>query len=116
MIIELREYLALPGREEELHRRFAEETLGLFEEAGLDLRGFWHVVGERRRIVYACAFEDVAAAVTHWDTFRADPRWIALKERTEAQGPLIEEIVSTYLVEPEYATSRRVPPAVSTLF
>ncbi|MFF3563639.1 NIPSNAP family protein [Streptomyces sp. NPDC002574] len=111
MILELREYVALPGREEELHRRFAEETLDLFDEVGLDLRGFWQVVGERRRIVYACAFDDVAAAVAHWEAFRADPRWIALKERTEAAGPLIEEIVSTYLVEPDYVASRRVPPA-----
>jgi hypothetical protein len=107
MILELREYVALPDRAEDLHRRFAEETLDLFEATGLDLRGFWHVVGERRRIVYLCAFDDVAAAEVYWEAFRADPRWIALKERTEVAGPLIEEIVSTYLTEPGYSLSRR---------
>jgi hypothetical protein len=106
VILELREYIALPDRAEHLHRRFAEETLDLFDAVGLDLRGFWHVVDERRRIVYLCAFADVAAATTFWEAFRADPRWIALKERTEAAGPLIEEIVSTYLIEPDYAVSR----------
>ena len=106
MILELREYVALPGRAEDLHRRFAEETLDLFDEMGLDLRGFWHVAGERRRIVYLCAFADVAEATAYWEAFRADPRWIGLKERTEAAGPLIEDIVSTYLVEPDYAVSR----------
>lgn len=106
MILEMREYVALPGRAEDLHRRFAEETLDLFDQVGLDLRGFWHVVGERRRIVYLCAFEDVAAATAFWETFRADPRWIELKERTEAAGPLIEEIVSTYLAWPDYVVSR----------
>ncbi|MBY8876218.1 NIPSNAP family protein [Actinacidiphila acidipaludis] len=107
MIFELREYIALPGRAEELHRRFAEDTLDLFDDVGLDLRGFWHEVGERWRIVYLCAFADTAEAAAFWETFRADPRWIALKERTEATGPLIEEIVSTYLTEPDYVLSRR---------
>ncbi|MER7980482.1 NIPSNAP family protein [Streptomyces sp. NPDC095817] len=107
MILELREYVALPDRAEDLHRRFGEETLDLFDQVGLDLRGFWHAVGERRRIVYLCAFADVAVAVAFWEAFRADPRWIALKERTEANGPLIERIDSTYLVEPEYVDARR---------
>jgi hypothetical protein len=107
VILELREYVALPDRAEDLHRRFAEETLDLFGEVGLDLRGFWHVVDERRRIVYLCAFPDVAAATAFWDAFRADPRWIALKGRSEAAGPLIEDIVSTYLVEPGYVAARR---------
>jgi hypothetical protein len=107
VILELREYVALPGRAEDLHRRFAEETLDLFDEIGLDVRGFWHVVGERRRIVYLCAFDDVATATVFWEAFRADPRWITLKERTEAAGPLIEEIVSTYLTEPDYVAARR---------
>ncbi len=43
-----------------------------------------------------------------WDAFRADPRWIELKERSEADGPLIEEIVSTYLTEPDYVAARRL--------
>ncbi|MET8284423.1 NIPSNAP family protein [Streptomyces sp. NPDC005132] len=107
MILELREYTALPDRTEDLHRRFADETLDLFREFGLDLRGFWHVVDDRRRIYYLCAFEDVNAAVEFWDAFRTDPRWIELKECSEADGPLIEEIVSTYLTEPEYVAVHR---------
>ncbi|MEU8795370.1 NIPSNAP family protein [Streptomyces sp. NPDC048643] len=107
MILELREYFALPDRAEDLHRRFGDETLDLFEQVGLDLRGFWQAADERRRIVYLCAFADVAVAVAFWEAFRADPRWIELKERTEANGPLIEKIESTYLVEPDYVVARK---------
>jgi len=37
MIHELREYVAVPGRAEDLHRRFADMTLHLFREVGLYL-------------------------------------------------------------------------------
>ncbi len=56
MIHELREYRALPGRAEDLHRRFADDTLALFAEFGLQVEGFWHEAGNRARIVYLLAF------------------------------------------------------------
>jgi hypothetical protein len=103
MIHELREYIALPGRAEDLHRRFADETLALFTELGLQVEGFWHEVGNRARIVYLVAFPDAEAATAHWARFKADPRWLALKARTESDGPLISEIRSTFMTTPEYA-------------
>ena len=39
MIYELREYVAVPGKREAVHRRFAEGTLALFEKHGLDVVG-----------------------------------------------------------------------------
>ncbi|WP_019929615.1 NIPSNAP family protein [Nocardia sp. BMG111209] len=103
MIHELREYTALPGRSEALHRRFADDTLALFAELGLRVEGFWHEIGNRSRIVYLLAFPDAETAAAHWARFRADPRWLALKARTERDGPLIAEIRSTVLVTPDYA-------------
>ncbi|MFE5700169.1 NIPSNAP family protein [Rhodococcus koreensis] len=103
MIHELREYIALPGRADNLHRRFADETLALFAEFGLQVDGFWHEAGNRGRIVYLVAFPDAEAADAHWARFQTDPRWLAVKARTESDGPLISEIRSTFLVTPAYA-------------
>lgn len=103
MIHELREYIALPDRADDLHRRFADETLDLFRELEMQVEGFWHVAGDRARIVYLVAFPDEEAAASHWTRFQADPRWLAIKARTEGDGPLIAEIRSTLLVTPAYA-------------
>jgi NIPSNAP len=105
VIDELREYVAHSGGCESLHRRFAESTLDLFDEIGLDLRGFWHVEGDRRRIVYLVRFESVEEAQNHWSRFSSDPRWLAIKSITERDGPLIESISVTYLTTPDYAAS-----------
>lgn len=105
MIHELREYVALPGREELLHRRFADMTLDLWDKIGLDLVGFWYVDGDPRRIVYMVRFDSVSAAQQHWARFTADARWQRIKEQTEADGPLIESITSTYLQVPDYIKS-----------
>jgi hypothetical protein len=105
MIHELREYVALPGRAEDLHRRFADMTLHLFREVGLDVRGFWHATDDRHRITYLTRFRTVEEAQAHWARFAEDPRWLAIKTSTEQDGPLIESITITYLTTPTYVTS-----------
>jgi|1186.fasta_scaffold382160_2 hypothetical protein len=105
MIHELREYVAMPGRAEDLHRRFADLTLDLFREFGLDVQGFWHVTDDRHRIHYLCRFASVDEAKRHWERFAVDPRWLAIKAETERDGPLIESISITYLTTPGYFTS-----------
>jgi heme-degrading monooxygenase HmoA len=105
VIHELREYVAVPGRAEDLHRRFAEMTLDLFKEVGLDVAEFWQQVDDPHRIVYLTRFNTVAQAQDHWARFAADPRWLAIKEATEKDGPLIESIEITYLSTPDYVIS-----------
>jgi hypothetical protein len=105
MIHELREYVALPGRAEDLHHRFAELTFDLFREVGLDVQNFWHVTDDRHRIVYLTRFGTVQDAQDFWAGFSADPRWLAIKAATEQDGPLIESISITYLTTPDYVTS-----------
>ncbi|MGI8334453.1 NIPSNAP family protein [Actinomadura scrupuli] len=105
MIHELREYVAVPGRAEDLHRRFADLTLDLFREVGLDVQGFWHETGDRHRISYLCRFASIDEARRHWERFAADPRWLAIKASTEHDGPLIESITIKYLTTPDYVIS-----------
>ena len=105
MIHELREYVAVPGRAEDLHRRFADVTLDFFRELGLAVEGFWHVTDDRHRIVYLTRWDTVEQAQEHWARFAADPRWLAIKASTEQDGPLIESIAVTYLSTPDYASA-----------
>lgn len=104
MIYELREYLAVEGRAAELHRRFAEHTLGLFERHGLEVTGFWTDTGDDGRIVYLLRFPDDETRKRAWAAFGADPGWKAVKAASEANGPIVAEMNSTILTSPEYWT------------
>ena len=80
MVYELRTYWAAPGKIEELHNRFRNVTLNIFERLDMLVVGFWEPVPptpESGDLVYILAFADVAAKDKAWETFRADPAWIA---------------------------------------
>lgn len=92
MIYELREYVAVDGKAEKLHARFADHTLDLFARHGLDVAGFWTDAADDRRIVYLLRFPDQDARQRAWQAFHADPQWQAVKAASEADGPIVAEL------------------------
>lgn len=108
MIYELREYLAAEGRAAELHQRFAEHTLDLFERHGLEVTGFWTDTDNDGRIVYLLRFRDDETRKRAWAAFGADPDWKAVKAASEAGGPIVAEMNSTILANPKYWTPETV--------
>jgi hypothetical protein len=102
MIYELREYVAAPGRSDALHTRFAEVTLPLFDEHGLDVAGFWTDSADDGRIVYLLRFDSAEAQEKAWAAFQGDPRWAAAKAASETDGPLAAEMHSTTLARAPY--------------
>ena len=95
MIYEYRAYYIVPGRMADIQKRFAEVTLGLFKKHGIAVVGFWEtVIGESNERVYICAYDDLAHRERAWRGFMADPEWQAAKQKTEANGPLVERVVN----------------------
>jgi hypothetical protein len=95
MIYEYRAYYVMPGRMPDLQKRFAEVTLGLFNKHGIRVVGFWEtVIGESNELVYICAYDDLAHRDRAWRAFMADPQWLAARQTTEANGPLVERVVN----------------------
>jgi hypothetical protein len=96
-ILEWRHYTAAPGRAEDLVRRFREGTLELFADHGIVVQAFGQDVEDPHHLHYVLAWPDRAAMESTWAAFAADPRWVELRARTEADGAIVESIDSRVL-------------------
>lgn len=108
MIHELRIYHAMPGRLPDLNRRFETITLKLWDKHGIRQVGFWTVmVGDSNQdLYYLLEWESLAEREQRWNTFAADPEWLAAKARTEEQGPLISHLSNLFLAPTAFSTLR----------
>lgn len=98
MIYELREYVAVSGKEDALLKRFEDATLPLFARHGLQVRGLWVDESDTSRVVYLLEFEDKATSAAAWSAFKNDPEWQAAKAASEADGPIVAEMHSRTLL------------------
>lgn len=102
MITELREYIATDGAEEQLHQRFQNVVLPLFDRHDMTVDGFWVDEGDRARIVYLLRFDDRAHLDSAWASFQADSDWREAKAASEANGPIVASMSSRILHTPSY--------------
>ena len=93
MIYELRTYRIPDGKMPDILSRFENITFGLFERHGIEVTGFWQKT-DANEIVYICQYESEEAMESAWAAFRADPEWIEARARTEANGPIVSEVIS----------------------
>lgn len=94
-MFELRDYAVVPGKMEALLQRFRECTIPLLPEHNIHNVAYWFPQGDGHRLLYLVRHEGDPAA--NWESFRNDPRWIAARDASQADGPLTSSIQSTYL-------------------
>lgn len=102
MIYEHRIYRVPEGRMPDILSRFENITFDLFDRHGIRVSGFW-TRKDANELIYLCEFESEAAMEAAWDAFRADPDWIAARERTEANGPIVDEVISNVLIPTSFS-------------
>ena len=102
MVYELRTYRIPEGRMPDILNRFETTTLDIFKKYGIEVVGFW-TRSDANELVYICRFESEAALEEAWTAFRADPEWIEAKARTEANGPIVGEVISNILVPTSFS-------------
>ena len=83
---ELRFYTANPAVEgsggvDDLHQRFREKQQELLTAHGAELIGYWQRLDNSNTIVWLLAFRDRAHRDEVFSNFRADPQWVALREK-----------------------------------
>jgi len=107
MIYELRIYEAVPGRIGALHERFRNVTLRIFERHGIRSVGYWEdVIGTSNRLTYILAWENLAHRESAWDSFQADPEWIAARAKSEESGPIVARVIATLMKPTDYSPLR----------
>ena len=103
-IYELRIYTANPGKLPELHARFRDQTMKLFEKHGMENIIYWTLAEDFKdeskdnTLVYILAHKSQEAAEASWKSFHEDPDWQAVAAKSEENGKLLANPpVSVYL-------------------
>ena len=100
-IFELRTYHTVEGKLEDVHKRFREHTMKIFTKHHMKVVGFWGPVdkekGSENTLIYILEFPSRDAMKAAWDAFRKDPDWIKARNESEANGKIVEKVVSVYL-------------------
>ena len=105
MIYELRVYRCLPGRLPALIKRFEDKTLQLWDKHGIEQAGFWTtVIGESTTdLTYMLRWQSMADRETRWGAFITDPAWIAARDASEADGPILANVTSQFLAPTKFS-------------
>ena len=105
MLYEERIYTIMPGRLPDIHARFANHTMRLFEKHGITVVGFWQTAVGRQNfeLVYLLAYEDVNDRMRKWEAFMGDPEWQQVRAESEKQGPLVAQVENKLLVPTPYS-------------
>lgn len=107
-LYELRIYTAADGKMGELHARFRDHTVDLFEKHGMIPVLFSTPVvqqgqPEDNRLFYIMAYKDRAARDASWRAFATDPEWTAVYQASQANGSLTTKIENYFLTPAEYS-------------
>jgi hypothetical protein len=65
----------------ELHQRFREREVAIFQKHGADIIGVWQHLGNPDTLVWMLAYRDRAHREEVWAKFSADPEWTALRNK-----------------------------------
>jgi hypothetical protein len=105
-VYELRVYHAYEGKLEDLLRRFREHTVQIFEKHGIKSVAYWTPTDEPlkgKTLIYILAHPNRDAATANWQAFRDDPEWQSVRDKSEANGKLVEKVESTFLVLTDFS-------------
>jgi hypothetical protein len=105
-VYELRVYHAYEGKLDDLLARFRDHTMALFEKHGIKNVAYWTPTDEPlkgKTLVYIIAHPSREAAATNWKAFQDDPEWQSVRDKSQANGKLVEKIDSTYLALTDFS-------------
>jgi hypothetical protein len=109
-VYELRVYHAAPGKLAELLARFREHTVKIFDRHGMKSIAYWTPVDEPHKndtLVYILLHPSREAAAANWKSFQDDPEWKSVRDKSEANGKLVEKVDSTYLALTDFSPPLR---------
>ncbi len=109
-VFELRIYHAAPGKLPELEARFRDHTIKIFDRHGLKSVAYWTPMDEPDKsntLIYILQHPSREAATANWKSFQDDPEWKSVREKSEANGKLVEKVDSTYMELTDFSPQLR---------
>lgn len=103
-LYELRVYYANPEKLDDLHARFRDHTLALFEKHGMTNIGYWvPTENSENKLVYLLSYPDLEGRKASWKAFLADETWKAAYSASTADGKLVAKIEKYFLKTTDYS-------------
>ena len=107
-VYEFRVYHTFEGKLPDLLTRFREHTTKLFEKHGMRNIAYWTPTDDPlkgKTLFYVLGHPSREAATKNWQAFREDPEWISVRDKSEANGKIVESIDSTFLTLTDFSAS-----------
>ena len=105
-VFELRTYTSPEGKLNDLLARFRNDTLRIFEKHGMENVGYWVPTdspASANTLIYILAHDNRDAATKSWAAFREDPEWLAVRDRSQANGRLTTNVQSVFLESTDFS-------------
>lgn len=105
-VFELRTYTAPDGKLDELHARFRNHTLRLFEKHGMTSVVYLKPLdapAAQNQLVYLLAHKDRDTAKASWDAFSNDPEWKKVAAESQMNGRIVSKVDSVFLTATDYS-------------
>jgi hypothetical protein len=103
LVYELRTYTTAEGRLPDLHKRFREHTMKLFERHGMKNVIYWTPAERENTLVYVVAHQSREAAEKSWQAFRDDPEWKKVFAESQKDGPIVTKVETQFLTPTDYS-------------
>jgi hypothetical protein len=105
-VFELRTYTAPDGKLDELHARFRDHTLRLFERHGITNVVYLKPLdapASDNTLVYLLAHPSREAAKANWAAFAADPEWKKVASESQVNGRIVAKVESVFFDAADYS-------------
>ena len=116
MLYESRVYKAVPGRLPDINARFANHTMGFFKQYEIGMMGFWtDDIGASNQLTYILSFDSVTDRAEKWAAFQADKGWAEVRAETESEGPIVAQVINSFMSLTPYSPPPKFKTAVQEL-
>jgi hypothetical protein len=105
-VYELRTYTAPEGKLGELHARFRDHTLRIFNKHGMKSVIYLapqDAPDSANTLIYVLEHPSREAAKKAWADFQADPEWVKVAADSQVNGRIVSKVVSVFADPTDYS-------------
>ncbi|SMC41670.1 NIPSNAP family protein [Polynucleobacter kasalickyi] len=102
-VFELRTYTSHENRLGDVVARFKNHTTRFFERHGITNIGYWIPTDQPNTLIYIVSHASREQAKKNWEAFQKDPEWMAAREASMANGPIVVKTQSVFMEPTEFS-------------
>jgi len=105
-VYELRTYTAPEGKLGDLHARFRNHTIGIFNRHNMKSIAYFapqDAPASQNTLIYVLEHPSRDEAKKNWAEFAADPEWKKVSEESQKDGRIVSKVDSVFMTATDYS-------------